>query len=225
VYDIMNEPILINNSHKMLKDIFEKGLITSKVGFVLVLLILSFVNADGRYVGKNPRMFMTNNMIIAGTAALSTLYVALNRNSGDVFNKVFMVFLFIFFFQVCREMSGYYGFTGDEEKTENEKAQISSKPALITVGLIAVLGSIFFLYLAIKIRHGPPMSMGSFALETAIFASILTVGEVYVGYSHGQVTALPLVRTSCVSFIMFVILAVVFQYGGFYEHVFKVKNI
>ena len=220
----MNNSVVVPvNPHTMTRAIFENGVLISKVGFVLVLLILAFVNAKSDYVDKNTKLFMANNMVVAGTAALSTLYIALNRGSGDVINKVLIVFLFMFFFQVCRELSGYYGFMGEEEQTDKEKSQMS-RPNMITGGVIMGVGAIIFLGLSLWIWQKPPMSTGSFVLETIIFSIILALGETFVTYAHGEKTATPLLKTTGMSFVMFVIVAFVLQYGGFYEHVFKVKN-
>ena len=214
----------MSNPHKMTRALFENGVITSKVVFVLVLLIMAFVNAKSDYVDKNTKLFMANNMVVSGTAALSVLYIALNRGSGDVFNKVFIIFLFIFFFQVCRELSGYYGFIGEEEQTEKEKAQMS-RPAMITGGVIGVVGVVFFIGLSLWIWQKPPMSTSSFVLETFIVSCILALGETFVTYTHGKKNTVHLIKTTGISFISCVILHVVLQYGGFYEHVFKVKNV
>ncbi|MEI8356775.1 MAG: hypothetical protein WCG31_11920 [Deltaproteobacteria bacterium] len=111
-------------------NIFEKGVITSKIGFVFLLVILAFINGHGDYVGKKPKLFMINNMVIAFTMCLSTWFIAWNRRS-KASTKVFIMFLFAFFFQVCRELSGYYTFTGDEEVISDiekmEKKSPSSK--------------------------------------------------------------------------------------------------
>jgi len=206
-------------SHEFLKNIFEKGIFSGKIGLVLLLLILAFINGDGAFIAKNPKFFMWNNIIIATTSAIAAWFIAWNRNS-EVFKKVLFVFLFMFLFQVCRELSGYYTFMGDGTLTDEEKKE--KTPLLIICGIIIGLGAIFFITMTAIIRQSPPKNLKvGFLAETAIFTALLTAGETYVEYVHGHKNSKSIITDIGKSTIIFIIVSFVFQYGGFYEHVYN----
>jgi len=200
------------------KSKFEKGVVSGKVGLVIVLLILAYVNKDSRYVGDNPRFFMSNNMAIAVSSAIATGFMAWNRGSG-IFQPVFISFLFFFFFQVVRQLSGWYAFVGDEKMTEKEEKE--KKPLIILSAILGLICGVFFINLIFKIREGPPTNMKyKYPIECIIFAIILAIGELVVGKTHGQEKK-HMYKSAIISVIMFVSVSIGLQYGGFYQHVFK----
>jgi hypothetical protein len=206
-------------SHDKLKILFGKGIIYSKVGFLFLLLVLTFVNSDAKYISENPRIFMVNSIMVPLTVALTTWLIAWNRNS-EAFTKVFITFLFFFFLQVCREMSGYYAFTGVVPKTEREKEQSNKRNVRIVAAIfftVIILLSVLALYINTPV---PKNLKVRFGIETLIFTLIITFGESFTTFTHDY----NLNNITFTSFYTLVTTAVVhigLQKGGFYEHIFR----
>jgi len=135
---------------------------------------------------------------------------------------IFITFLFFFFFQVCRELSGYYAFTGEEEITSKEKKQmkIGTIPAIVLITIV----SIIFCVLAYVVRIKPPSNTRfPFIIELLLFALVLSLAEVFIGHTHSD-NQKELIFTGTTSFIMYVAVGIVLQYGGIYKHFFEQTN-
>jgi hypothetical protein len=201
------------------KNMFEKGIVYAKILFVLLLVILSYVNSQTTFISNDPKLFLSNAIILGLSSALSFFVIAFNRNTKNVTNVLIITFLFFFFFQVCREMSGYYAFMGEEEATDKEKDEL--KRGLVPAGIILSLGGILFLILAYIIREKPPSNTKfSFVLELILFSVILSSAEIFIGSTHGDTDG-ESIKTGVSSFVLYIIIGIVFQYGGFYEHIFS----
>jgi len=200
--------------HMFEKKLFKSGIIFSKVGFLFLLLVLTFVNTHTSYIAKKPRAFMLNNIVLPLTAGAATWFIAWNRSS-EAFTKVFITFLFLFFLQVCREMSGYYAFTGNDD---SEEKQISGKNLIIAGSIISVISILLFV-LSMYINQVIPNKMKvGFGIETLVFVVLMTFGEQFTTVTHGgKLISKDLFITILLMFGTHVVL----QKGGFYEHVFR----
>ena len=200
------------------KKLFEKGIISAKILFVLILVVLSYVNSQSTFISNDPKLFLTNAIIIGISCTLSFFVIGFNRHAKCMSNILIFTFLFFFFFQVCREMSGYYAFMGEEEATDKEKDEL--KRGLVPAGIILSLGSIALVVLAYIIRVKPPSNTKfSFIIELILFSVILSSAEIFIGTTHGN-TKEESIKTGVSSFILYIIIGIVFQYGGFYENMF-----
>jgi hypothetical protein len=208
------------NSESM-KSIFESGLYSTKIGTLVVLIVLAFMNGHTGYISRNPQLFAYNSIIFPLSAAVATFFMAWNRHASDVGNKVLITFLFLFFFQVFTEMSGFYAYMGHDTQTQEEKDRISRAP-LLTTGFLSLCIAVVMLVLAFNINQPYPVDARvSFPIETLIFVLLLTFGETTVTVNHGVTGPGGVSATLLLNIVFFVVTQVVLQKGGFYERVFK----
>ena len=208
-----------------MKSIFEKGLYSTKIGTLIVLIILTFMNGHTGYISRNPQLFAYNSIIFPLTTAIATLFMAWNRNAGDVGSKVLITFLFLFFFQVFTEMSGFYAYLGHDTATPEEKNNILHAP-LLTTGFLSLCVAVVMFVLAFNINQPYPVDAKlSFPIETLIFVLLLTFGETSVTVNHGIKSSGGLSATIMINIILFTVVQVILQKGGFYERVFKSRNL
>jgi hypothetical protein len=202
------------------KSRFEKGVKGVKLASILVFLTLVYVNKNtNKWVTENPRYFMSNNIAIALAGALASGFIAWNRKV-KIFKEMFLGFLFFFFFQVVREFSGWYQFTG--QQTLNTPDINNQRKPLISFAMItALITGLFFIYTALKVRQKPPSGTRyPFLTEIIVFSIILIIGEAIVSATHFN-SPKEITKTSIEYFIFYIIIALLLQYGGYYEKVFK----
>lgn len=209
------------NSEAM-KSVFENGLYTTKVGTLLVLIVLTFMNGHVSYIAKNPQLFAYNSIIFPLCAALATWFMAWNRSASGTANMVFITFLFLFFFQVFTEMSGFYAYMGNDSSVTSEERKNISRAPLFTTGFMAICVAVVMFVLAFNINEPyPSTAKVSFSIETLIFVLLLTFGETTVAMNHGVTHAGGVTSTIMINIILFTITQLILQKGGFYERVFK----
>lgn len=205
---------------------FHNLVLTGKGGLVLLLLVLSLVNAHTEYIEKEPRKFFGGVLNFALTGALAGGFVAWNRG-GDtemIFNTVFISTLFFFFFGVCREFSGYYKLTSGETAGSQKMAQEAKVLKYLAIVLVAIMAplAIWFTYKATKagangVSNTAPRGLKwPFPVELLIFTTICGLGEYGVSYQHGEKGGMAVAT----SFGLYLAAHLFLQYGGFYKHVF-----
>ena len=204
---------------------FHNLVLTGKGGLVLLLLILSLVNAHTEYVEKEPRKFLAGVLIFALTGALSVGFVAWNRggDAGMIFNTIFISTLFFFFFGVCREFAGYYKLAAGETDHSQKMAKEAKVLKYLGIALVAIIGplAIWYTYNAAKTGNTSPSGLKMpFPVELLIFTAICGIGEYGVAYQHGEKGPLVIAE----SFGLYVAAHLFLQYGGFYKHVFAPIN-
>lgn len=209
---------------------FHNLVLAGKGGLVILLLILSFINAETTLVQTEPRKFLAGVLTFALTGALAGGFVAWNRG-GDadmIFNAIFIATLFFFFFGVCREFSGYYKLVAGETHDSQMRAQQAKVLKYLTYG-IAAIALPLALYWTFKanvkptgLKFGPDMigDNGKFFLELLIFTAVCGIGEYGVAVQHGEKGPLVIAE----SFGLYLIAHLFLQYGGFYSHVFSPVN-
>lgn len=201
---------------------FHNLVLTGKGGLVLLLLVLSLVNAHTEYIQKEPRKFLGGVLNFALTGALAGGFVAWNRG-GDadmIFNTVFISTLFFFFFGVCREFSGYYQLASGETGHSQKMGQEAKVLKYLAIGLAAIMIplAISLTYKASKNGNTSPKGLNwPFPVELLIFTLICGMGEYGVAYQHGEKGGLVIAE----SFGLYVVAHLFLQYGGFYKHVFS----
>lgn len=197
---------------------FHNLVLTGKGGLVVLLLILSFINAETTLIQTEPRKFLAGVLTFALTGALAGGLVAWNRG-GDadmIFNAIFISTLFFFFFGVCREFSGYYKLV----KGETHESQMKTKQAEVLKYLAIALFAIMFpmaLYYVSQARVSPGDVKIPFIAELILFVAICGAGEYGVAVQHGEKG--PLIVAE--SFGLYLVAHLFLQYGGFYSHVFS----
>ena len=209
---------------------FHDLVLAGKGGLVVLLLILSFVNAETKLIQSEPRKFLAGVLTFALTGALAGGFVAWNRG-GDadmIFSAVFISTLFFFFFGVCREFSGYYKLVAGETHDSQSRDQQAKVLKGIAIALFVVMFPLA-IYWVVKagvkptgLQFGPDAigDNGKFLLELIIFTLVCGVGEYGVAAQHGEKGALVIAE----SFGLYLAAHLMFQYGGFYSHVFSPVN-
>jgi hypothetical protein len=204
-----------------MKGLFEKTLYSTKISTLIILIVLAFLNGHTGYISKHPQLFAYNSIIFPLTTAIATLFMAWNRNASDIASKVLITFLFLFFFQVFTEMSGFYAYIGRDEITPEERKNISSAP-LLTTGFVSICIAIVMLVLAFNINEPYPLDTKvSFPIETLVFVLLLTFGETVVTVNHGIKSAGGVTVTVLINIIFFTATQFILQKGGYYERVFR----
>jgi len=215
----------MENASKAAQHAFHNFILAGKGGLVLALLILSLINGNKDYVSEHPRQFVGSAFLFAFIGAVTGGLIAWDR-MGNVGSSIFVATIFFFFFQVCREFSGYYKLMKGEGLTQNEQKE--QKPLLITGGIIAFLGLIVAIYLAYKAGVKPTGIRGpfglsgnsAFAFETIFFVILCSVAEIGIGVLHGDKSPVSIIS----SVAMYLVAHLCLQYGGFYSHVFAPMN-
>lgn len=200
---------------------FHNLVIAGKGGLVILLLILSFINAQTELIQKEPRKFLAGTLLFALAGAVAGGFVAWNRRSQSevIFNSIFIATLFFFFFGVCRELSGYYKLAAGETK-DSQKMDAERTPLKVIAGLGLLVGLFYGGYLLYYSRVKPTGLNWPFPIELLVFTLICGAAEYGVGYQHGDSGFM----TAVTSFGMYVIAHLYLQYGGFYDHVFAPIN-
>lgn len=215
----------MDNASKAAQHAFHNLVLGGKGGLVITLLILSLINGNKDYVAEHPRQFVGSATLFALLGAIAGGLVAWDRQ-GDVGSAIFISTLFFFFFQVCREFSGYYKLMSGEKLTQNQaKERI---PLLVVGGIVLFLLLPYALYLVFKAKVKPTSIRGlfgtsgntAFALETIIFVIMCAAAEISIGYLHGDKSPVSIAS----SVLMYLIAHMCLQYGGFYSHVFAPIN-
>jgi len=204
---------------------FEYLAIFGKGGIIAALITLALINANGDYVAKNPKKFMQDALATGGFGAISAVFLTLTRGRPDLWiNHLIFALMLFFLYHVCREFAGYFTIFGNEKKTSqiDKQEQKLTKPLLIVGGVMALLAII----LAFVTRASPDYTRGilksftpsrALIIETIIFVTIITSGEIIVARNHGD----PLGPAIGSSVILFTFAHLILQSGGFYEHLYS----
>lgn len=105
---------------------FGIGIFGSKIALIILLLILSFINADISFVKEKPRMFLFESAVVGLSAAVPFTYIAMNRGKkfSDAISLGLTAFLIFFLFHITMEFSGQNQAMMDKSQlTESEKKQ------------------------------------------------------------------------------------------------------
>ena len=205
---------------------FHKLVLTGKGGLVIALLILSLINGNKDYVSEHPRQFIGSTILFALLGAMAGGLVSWDRQ-GDVMSSIFVATMFFFFFQVCREFSGYYKLMSGEKLTQNQSKE--RIPVIAIGSIIAIVGAILAVYLAYKAAVSPAglrfpvfgLSGGSaFIAETIVFVTMCAAAEIGIGILHSDKSPASIVS----SVVLYLVVHICLQYGGFYNDVFAPIN-
>lgn len=207
------------------QNLFSSLVINGKLGVILVFMILSLINGNVEYVEKKPRLFMLDSIITGLMGAITAILLTYTRGRPDLWagHAVFAMLLF-FFYNVAREFMGYFSVTGTRPGLELQ-AKILKYPVMIIAGITvaAMVG------LAVMVRDLPDFSKGifsgiptgiAFLIETFLFASILSIGEIIVLFNHEEKK---LISKLLESLGIFTGTHMLLQFGGFYQLLYSGK--
>jgi uncharacterized membrane protein YhaH (DUF805 family) len=199
---------------------FENGVIVSKVVFLILLIILGFINADISFVSKNPRDFLTETFLTALLAALPTILMAYNRGAKteDIISATFITFFFFFLFNTLMEFAGLNGYlNGYDSDNEVQKGRIEQIESQWWIWLIIVLVGLVMIYLAIITHDFPKRMLWTILLtELAVFSILNTIPQSIIAYNRGTNVAF----ATFLSLLFYIVVYVILQSGGFFTHIF-----
>jgi len=202
------------------EDQFEYLLIAGKLLFIVAFLSLSLVNGYQKYVQENPRKFIIDCVVSGIMGAVAFMLIAKMRGRSDLALSVgISSFLLFFMINVLFEFSGFNSLsdpkstlTGNEQNEKN-----TFKKPMVWAPVIGIL--IFYLILFFramgKVKQPFPPTM---AKETLIFALTSGIMGAYVAYHHNTPLGMNIGTTTAMT-IMWAILYVILQRGGFIDHV------
>lgn len=205
--------------------VFENFVLFGKGGLIIFLLALAIVNAHTEYVEKNPRKFIIDAVATGGFGALAAVWLTATRGRLDLWiNHLVFALMLFFLYHVCREFAGYFTIFGSEKMTAIEmKEKKALKWPILIIGIVS---AVVVAILAGMARVVPDFSEGifkgfsgwkiPFAIETLIFAFIISIGEVIVSKNHDD----PVAPSFATSMFLFIVASCVLQAGGFYEHLY-----
>jgi len=216
-------------TQEMAAQVFEKAAILGKGGLIVALITLAVMNGNVSYVSQNPNKFMQDALATAGFGALAAVFLTLTRGRRDLFfNHLIFAFMLFFLYHVCREFAGYFTVFGNEQKTQQIQTEESkSKVPLAVTGVFFVIVAII---LAVVAHVKPDYTVGilggfgettALVIETIIFVAIVSAGEIIVAKNHGDPVG-PAIGTSA---LMFTVVHLVLQAGGFYDHLYKTTHV
>jgi hypothetical protein len=189
-----------------------------KFGLLTILLILAFINGHKSYIQDNPRKFMWDSFFVGALSAVGISIIAMMRGYSDLIPNLAFVSFFLFFtYNVFRELSGFNAISDEKSLTqgESEEIKVLSKPIMIIVAIVAVIGIGLSGF-----AHVPhPTGFGALLTEAGIFGFFTALSEVIVAVNHGEhASAVALVGAG--NFALFALGHMLLQWGGFYGHVF-----
>jgi hypothetical protein len=192
-------------------------LVSSKLLLTGILLVMSLVNGHNSYVSKYPRKFMADNIVSGMAGGLVGAFLSFSRGRPDLWMEhAFVGTIFFFFFNVCREFSGFYAFSGDQTQLEAEETEAIRIPFII--GSVCML--LIFVYMALSVRDQPNFSRGflsnvpyPFIVEMISTVAIFSLGEMVASNNHGESMSVAIP-------VMLAISHILLQYGGFYRDLY-----
>ena len=208
-----------------MSDSFGKIVVGGKATIITVLLAFSLVNAHKTYVDEHPRKFLLDSLFSGVVGGASSVLMCFTRGVPELAITYGLVgMLFFFFYNVCREFSGYFAFLGLEKTTAQEEREykILKYPIVIIAG-IAIISLVYFAILA---RIPPDMSFGilhnlpnslAFIIEMLIIVGMFTASDTFVGYNHGERPQVAAISSAAT----FTLVHILLQFGGFYNTIYQ----
>lgn len=210
------------------RHLFEIGVFGSKIVLIILLLILSFVNAEVGFIKEKPRKFLGESIVVGLSAAVPFMLLALNRGKelGDAASLAITAFLVFFLFHVVMEFSGQNkAMAGDGKLTSTEKKQqaviekvTKLKVTKIIIGLI--IGFMFIMALAVH-DVGPGLSV---ILREGFFMGLCgALPIVMIARHRHEKDTKKITIDFFLHFGVFFAGHMALQLGGFYTHLFLPK--
>jgi len=217
---------------------FEKVVLVSKFVFILLLIGLSFVNVDTSYIINHPKNFLTESFISGLFAVIPVVFMAVNRGlkTENIINAILITFLFFFLLNVLMEFSGlnsyfntsYFNTNNSNKENNNDRQKVIKLiQSEVWIWIIVLLVSIILSYLSyvendfkIFSNNKDNFNWFLFSTEMIIFAYFNSLPQVLITRNRNGNMGFSFFTT----FIMFIIVYIVLQSGGFFTNVFS-ENI
>jgi hypothetical protein len=198
---------------------FEKFVLFAKAAGIVFLLVLSFVNGHTSFVTKDPKMFLAESLLTGVMSAAAFAFIAWSRGqvSESIINVALLAFLAFFIFNVFMEFSGFNQTIAGEEKLAEGEKKVMGIVVWIK-GLMGLLAAGAGVYLASQVRD-TNIGFLKFMAEGVLLAIANSLPLLLIGHNR-KADAKRTRLFAGIFFVLFFVLHVVLQLGGFYAHIF-----
>ena len=207
---------------------FETGVFGSKIALIILLLILSFVNADVSFVKEKPRMFLFESVVVGLSAGVPFTYIAMNRGKelGDAVSLGVTAFLIFFLFHVVMEFSGQNQAMID--KTQLTKSEQKQQALIEKVTKLKatkwIIGAIIVCMILLALAvHDVNIGFGTMMKEALLMATCGALPTIMIARDRDEKDGKKIALDFFTYFGMFFAGHVALQMGGFYTHLFLPK--
>ncbi len=235
---------LVNNGesiNKVLTSSFDSSLITLKVIFILLFIIMAFMNKYLKFIKENTFTFTMETIIYGISGAIPFLFMEAYRRGPDEKKNYLTMFIIMFllyaFFNIILEMGGLYAWLYEEDEESSKEAEVHHQTThqllfhnmlnstYITIGLVLLYVIFTMVMITFKVFNFHIEGYGNnnllmFSLETLIFGLCNSLPFFLVAYNREK----PhfnfnknAIEVGLI-FAKFVILHLLLQGSGFYNH-------
>ena len=208
---------------------FETGVFGSKIVLIILLMILSFVNADVSFIKEKPRMFMFESVVVGLSAGVPFTYIALNRGKelGDAISLGVTAFLIFFLFHVVMEFSGQNHAMIDKATltTAEQKQQAVVEKVTKLKATKWIIGAVivFMIILALTV-HDVSIGFSTMMKEAFVMALCGALPTIMIARDRNEKDGKKIAVDFFTYFGAFFAGHVALQMGGFYTHLFLPKQ-
>ena len=208
---------------------FETGVFGSKIVLIILLMILSFVNADVSFIKEKPRMFMFESVVVGLSAGVPFTYIALNRGKelGDAISLGVTAFLIFFLFHVVMEFSGQNHTMIDKATltTAEQKQQAVVEKVTKLKATKWIIGAVivFMIILALTV-HDVSIGFSTMMKEAFVMALCGALPTIMIARDRDEKDGKKIAVDFFTYFGAFFAGHVALQMGGFYTHLFLPKQ-
>lgn len=179
---------------------FEHGVLISKFIVLIVLLVVSFVNANVEFIAKEPQKFLGEAMLVGTTTAAATAFIGATRvaNWSTILNAMLLAFLIFFIFHILMEFSGMNGLMvvddttlTNEQRAERALIESNIKMTAQVVGSVFVLIGTGMMYMAYHVWDFKNFRAAklSYLWEALIFAAFSAMPSYVIDTNRGYKSA------------------------------------
>jgi len=210
------------------RQVFETGVFGSKIALIILLMILSFVNADVSFVKEKPRMFLLESAVVGLSAGVPFTYIALNRGKeiGDAISLGVTAFLIFFLFHVVMEFSGQnQAMIDPSELTEKEKKQqaLIQKVTKLKATKWIIFAIIVIMIMLALVVHDLDIGVGTMLKEALLMATCGALPTIMIARDRNEKDGKKIAVDFFTYFGAFFAGHIALQMGGFYTHLFLPK--
>ena len=210
------------------RQVFETSVFGSKIILIILLLILSFINADVSFVKEKPRMFLFESVVVGLSAGIPFTYIALNREKelGDSISLGVTAFLIFFLFHVVMEFSGQnHAMIDKETLNESEKKQqaIVEKVTKLKATKWIIFAILILMVLLALTVHDVSVGIATMFKEALLMAVCGALPTIMIARDRDEKDGKKIAIDFFTYFGMFFAGHVALQMGGFYTHLFLPK--
>ena len=211
------------------RQVFEMGIFGSKIALIILLMVLSFVNADVSFIKDKPRMFLFESIVVGLSAGVPFTYIALNRGKelGDAVSLGVTAFLVFFLFHVVMEFSGQNQAMIDKSEltTAQQKQQAVVEKVTKLKATKWIIGAIvvFMIILALAVRD-VDIGVGTMIKEALLMATCGALPTIMIARNRDEKDGKKIAIDFFTYFGAFFAGHIALQMGGFYTHLFLPKQ-